>query len=133
MLKKNSYTILFISWMLFITFLSLFSFKDDSLPKVRIPHLDKAVHFTFYFIGAILGSLFTRESTKGNVGLKKTIIIVFFTMVVYGIIIEVIQLVFTPNRHGDILDVLANSLGAFSGILVIKYLFSKKSQLKWKN
>ncbi len=133
MLKRNIFTILFISWMLFITFLSLYSFKGDSLPKVSIPHVDKAVHFTFYFVGAILGTLFVRELTKGTAALKKTTIIIFLAMVVYGIIIEAIQLGFTPNRHGDILDVLANSLGAFLGILAIKYVFSKKSQLKWKN
>jgi len=133
MLKRNIYTILFISWMMCITFLSLFSFSDNSLPSIKIPNIDKAVHFTFYFVASILGSLFVREITKGNVSLKITIVRVFLFMLVYGIIIEVLQMSFTQNRHGDVLDVLANSLGAFIGIFVVKYVFSKKTQLKWKN
>jgi len=133
MLKRNIYTILFISWMMCITFLSLFSFSDNSLPSIKIPNIDKAVHFTFYFVAFILGSLFVREITKGNVSLKITIVRVFLFMLVYGIIIEVLQMSFTQNRHGDVLDVLANSLGAFIGIFVVKYVFSKKTQLKWKN
>lgn len=59
--------------------------------------------------------------------------LIFFLMVAYGIIIELLQMKFTLNRNGDILDVLANSLGAFFGVFVVKYVFSKKTQLKWKN
>jgi len=84
MLKRNIYTILFISWMMCITFLSLFSFSDNSLPSIKIPNIDKAVHFTFYFVASILGSLFVREITKGNVSLKITIVRVFLFMLVYG-------------------------------------------------
>ncbi len=50
----------------------------------------------------------------------------------FGVIIEVLQHVFTTNRMADILDALANSIGALCGASVVKYLFSERRTLKWK-
>lgn len=132
MLKKNKYTIAFISWMMFVTWSSLFSFSDDSLPSFNIPHLDKLVHFTFYFVAVMLGVLFFRERTKGEMMLRKTLVINFFSMVVFGIVIEVIQHVFALSRMGDIFDALSNSIGALCGAWTIKFLFSRERWLNWK-
>lgn len=133
MLKDRKYTIAFISWMVFITFSSLSSFEGTNTLRFNIPHLDKAVHFVFYFIAAVLGTFFVRESTKGIIPLYKTLWSVVFGAIVFGIIIEVFQHSFTANREGDLFDVLANSLGAISGTLVMKSLFSSERRLKWKN
>ena len=51
--------------------------------------------------------------------------------VVYGIIIEILQGVATTDRHPDLLDVLANSLGALFGSFTVKYIFSEKTPFKW--
>lgn len=132
MLKGLGYTFGFISWMAVITLLSLFSFSGDDSPQIKIPHLDKAVHFTFYFIAALLGCLFLRERTKGNLKRNKTIVIMTVFVVIYGIIIEVIQSNFTEQRTGDFYDGLFNSIGAVTGAYIIYRLFSGKTQLKWK-
>ena len=118
--------------MVFITLLSLFSFSGMDLPGLAIPYLDKVVHFFFYFVAAILGSLFLRERLKGHISISKTLIITLFVVILYGMIIEVIQSGFTTERSGEWLDVSANSIGAFAGIGVIKFLFSDKTGLKWK-
>jgi len=119
--------------MAFITLLSLFSLPgDDSDSGFNIPHADKAAHFTFYFVAAILGCLFLRERTKGILERNKTILVVLISVIIYGIIIEVIQHIFTVNRTGDIYDALANSLGAFGGAATINLMFSGKRPLKWK-
>lgn len=55
-----------------------------------------------------------------------------FAMMAFGVIIEVIQEAFTLNRQGDVLDALANSLGAISAAGLLKYVFSKQQALKWK-
>lgn len=133
MLKKYGYTIGFISWMTFITLLSLFSFSgDDDIPKFNIPNADKLGHFIFYFVAAVLGCFFIREQTKGVLRQTKAILIIGVTVIIYGIIIEVIQGVLTVDRTGDIYDALANSIGALCGAVTIKLLFSGKRQLKWK-
>lgn len=133
MLKRYGFTIGFFGWIVIITVLSLYSFKDFDSQEICILQIDKAVHFVFYFVATTLGLLFIRERTKGQFNLLKAILITTVSSIIYGIIIEVIQHTFTEYRSGDIYDVLANSLGAFFGSALIIALFSGKTQLKWKN
>lgn len=130
-LKKYFFTVLFISWVVFITTLSLFSLDVESLPSIDIPHLDKLVHFTFYFVFTALGCLSFREIDRRNTPLKKVIVKIILYAVIYGIIIEVLQGVATIDRDPDLLDVLANSLGALFGSFTVKYIFSGKTPLNW--
>ena len=131
MLKKYLFTILFISWTGFITLLSLFSFEGDSLPSINIPHLDKLVHFTFYFVFAFLGCLGYRELKSKNTTIKRAVFLSILAAVIYGMVIEVLQGVATADRDPDILDFLANSVGAFLGAYVVKFIFSGNTSLKW--
>lgn len=133
MLKDYRFTIGFGFWIAIITFLSLTSFEDLDTGGLNIPHLDKVVHFIFYFVAAILGSLLLRENSEGRLNPLKAAFLAAIFAVIYGIVIEVIQSVFTQNRSGELFDVLANSLGAFCGAGLIITLFSGKTPLKWKN
>lgn len=119
--------------MAFVTYACLASFSDDGLPQFSMPNLDKLVHFVFYFVAAILGMLSAREQLGASFSLVKTVLLVITGIVIYGMIIEVLQDVLTSDREGDIMDVLANSLGAFCGVWLIKSLFSGNGRLKWKN
>lgn len=119
-------------WMVFVTFFSLYSFKGVKPPTFSIPHADKLVHFTFYFIAVILGMFFLREQTRGTMRFRKAMLLMVFSMIFFGVIIEVIQHVFTLNRMGDVLDVLANSVGAICGLGMIKYLFFNRRTLNWE-
>ena len=134
MLNNHKYLISFFCWLVVITTLSLVSFPDDdSLSVIKIPYFDKVVHFFFYFTASVLGCLFGREQTSGKMTRSKVIWITVSGLIIYGILIEVIQSNFTTYRSGEAMDIVANSLGAFVGSLFIKMLFSRKSQLKWKN
>lgn len=132
MLKKHIFTLLFISWVLFITMLSLFSFSGLDTGTVNIPYADKITHFSFYLIFAVLGCMFIRERTQGKMSLGRTLAIMLVIAIVYGIFIEVLQYTTTTNRMAEYGDVLANSLGAFVGVGLIKWYFSKERPLKWK-
>ena len=129
--KKYLFTILFISWAVFITTLSLFSFEEGSMPSIDVPHMDKLVHFSFYFGFTVLGCLSFREIDRRNTPLKKVIVKLILPAVIYGIIIEILQGVATIDRDPDLLDVLANSLGTLFGSFTVKYIFSGKTPLKW--
>lgn len=118
--------------MVFVTFSSLYSFNNVETPSFDIPHLDKVVHFTFYFVATILGVLFLRERLKSKIGLIKAIVYMVIATILFGVVIEFIQLLCTENRSGDILDGLANSLGSLCGAFVMKRVFSRESRLKWK-
>lgn len=130
--KKHFFTIAFISWMVFITFSSLYSFEDVSVPKMKIPHLDKAVHFTFYFVACVLGIFFLRERSRGEMSFRKALLIMLVSTIAFGIFIEVLQHALTSNRQGDYLDGIANSVGSLCGAWASKVYFSGKRQLKWK-
>lgn len=124
-LKKYRFTILFISWMMLVTSLSLFSLKGLHTSTIKIPHFDKIVHFTFYFFTTIFGSLSVKEiNSKITLDKASNYMVVF--AVIYGMIIEVLQYSFTENRQGDFFDFLANSLGAFIGWMIIKHLNFKR-------
>ena len=114
--------------------LSLFSFSSIDLPQgsFNIPYADKIIHFIFYLGFGFLGPLCFRERTKGALGLFKTVKIVVFLAVAYGIIIEILQYTITTDRMAEFGDVLANTLGTFAGIGLIRWVFSKKNPLKWK-
>ena len=132
MLKTLFFRIAFISWLVFVTFSSLFSFSGVDTSGFNIPYFDKIVHFTFYFVMVFCGVLAVREQSKGRLKLSKVVTYVLLFSIVYGIIIEVLQYALTENRHGDFLDALANTFGAFMGALLVRNLFSGKWQLKWR-
>jgi len=115
---------------MFVAFLSLFSFSGTDLPSVSIPHIDKLVHFTFYFVASVLGALSLKEySSSSKIGMKVVWYLVL-ALIVYGILIEVLQSKFTTTRSGEILDFVANTIGVFAGIAVARFLFFKKGILK---
>jgi len=130
--KPSVFKFLFLSWMVFVTFFSLFSLDGIHTSSFDIPHIDKLVHFTFYFGMVVLGFFAIRK--KKNQWSRKQVVNslnkVLTFAIIYGIIIEVIQHVFTVNRNGDILDAFANSVGALLGMFLIRVLFLKKQSLK---
>ncbi len=133
MLKNWLYTIAFTSWMSLVAYSCLTSFSGEDIPSFNLPHIDKVVHFGFYFVGAILGTMALRELSKSKIPLKKVLLIILVMVIVFGMIIEVLQQEYTLDREGDMFDVLANSLGAVCGSLCMKSLFSGKTRLKWEN
>lgn len=118
--------------MVFITFTSLYSFEYDNQSNFKIPHLDKAVHFVFYFVACVLGIFFLRERTNSQMRLKKAILLMLFLTIAFGICIEILQFTVTADRMGDIFDGLANTIGSICGAIVINSYFSSKKGLKWK-
>ncbi|MBT8308696.1 MAG: VanZ family protein [Maribacter sp.] len=128
--KKHQYAIAFISWMVFVTFSSLYSFEGSGFGSFNVPNGDKIVHFIFYFVAAVLGSLFLLETKKEMALQSIQVIILAFSLIFFGIIIEVIQEAFTTNRSGDVNDALANSIGAILGILAIFVINYRQRGLK---
>ena len=89
----------------------------SELPKITYEFADKwahlLIHAALFFIWA---SGF--ENIKGSVISWKTISYVLIGCLGYGIIIEILQDVCTTYRKADVLDVVANILGSFVGLLV---------------
>ena len=127
-MPKKSYLSAALIWTSSILLLCLEPASE--LPKVEINYVDKLVHFTFHFVFIILWYLYFKSTTK--IINYKTPIILFFVSLVFGIVIEWSQQVFTTSRKGDILDVISNISGAFTAlmaILFVKYYSNKKKIL----
>jgi VanZ family protein len=117
------FVLLFI-WLLVITTTSLISVNKWS--SVTVPHLDKAVHFFYYFVLTFL--FFGVFNFPKNTKIEWRLAVVF--AIFYGIIIEVMQGVLPIDRSPQGLDVVANALGSFTawfiGIRMPKRLNFKK-------
>ncbi len=123
MLNKKTYFLLALLWTCIVTVFSLITIKSDIGSSIKIENKDKFVHFTFYFVFVVLWFLFAKDKSIN----KKTKLIVLFSAIGYGILMEICQGVFTTTRTPDILDVLANSLGAIVGLLFVTALNNKKA------
>jgi len=109
-------------WMLFILITCLLPKRDienirfDWLPE----NTDKIVHAGFYAILAMLIGFYILKN-------KKKAFLALFSILIfcacYGFFIEILQHYFTTTRHFEMLDVAANSAGAFVGLII--YYFKK--------
>jgi VanZ family protein len=114
LVHKKTYFSIASLWTILVTYLCLVSFSN--LPSLGIGNADKYVHFTFHFIFTLLWFLYFNVK---KVEQKKSLIVVFFASLFFGIAIEIAQTLFTTTRKGDVLDVLANTSGAIIAVLVL--------------
>lgn len=88
----------------------------SSFKRFKIPYKDKTVHFAFYFVFVVLWAL----SFSGHYSDKRKLrLSVLLAAVLYGILIEICQGLFTKNRSADIVDILANTAGAATAVLTL--------------
>jgi VanZ family protein len=45
----------------------------------------------------------------------------------YGVLMEIMQFAFFKGRYFEVLDIIANIIGSFTGLFVFKYFINKKS------
>lgn len=122
-LKKKPLLFL-ISWVIFITFLSLVDFKEIDI-KIEINNwlkFDKIVHFIFYFtLTGLLLNYFRQLKS-----LRNYIFISFLLAIIYGIIIEIIQDIIPTRRNFDYKDMFANTLGSIMMVIFFLKFLKKK-------
>jgi len=90
---------------------------------LKIPHLDKLIHFVFYFVLCWLLIRAKRGKFQQGTNLIRVYCNSFLVAVGYGFCIEIIQY-FISWRSFDWLDVLANSLGAITAAILLRWVFS---------
>lgn len=110
-------------WAIFIYMVCTFEFKTTSFGRITILGIgtDKIAHFILFSILAFALIWGFNKSKSFN----WQIVVAFIISSVYGIAIEICQQYFTATRQADILDILADSIGAICGIalfLIIKKL-----------
>lgn len=118
-MERKYYILLTALWVVFITILSLVSFNTNTLISVK--NSDKVVHFFFYFVLTLL--LLKSFNDK----LKYKYLIIIILAISYGIVIEILQNEFTLTRKADFYDVIANTTGIITVVVLNKYLFKSIS------
>ena len=116
-LKFFIYLISSVSW--FISIIYLLSFYSNNSSDISIDHLDKAIHFTLFFVQAFLItqtiiSYYKKVQTKN-------LLIIFILLIIFGSIMEV-QQIFLPTRKFEYYDFLYNLLGITSGLFCSIYI-----------
>ena len=112
-------TLLFVALFYSCALSVVFFLPPSELPKVTFSSADKVVHGLVYFILVTLwmAYLYQRNNFQMN---TQWIAILFFSILLYGIIIEISQALFTVSRRADIFDLVANVIGSLLGILFFK-------------
>ncbi len=112
-----------IAWAILILYLS--STTSINLPESLrdIFSIDKIGHFGIYGIFTILLlKVFHQKPLKLE---KKEVYLALTISILYGIGMEVMQYTFFPGRYFENLDIIANIIGSFTGLLFYK-LYLKK-------
>ncbi|WP_277016591.1 VanZ family protein [Flavobacterium lindanitolerans] len=117
-MEPNKKRILFLAlavfWTISITIACLVSMSE--VPVVNVDQADKIVHLCFYAVFSILWFLYLRTKIRNT---KKLFLFVFFLSVLFGILIEICQSLFTESRQADMKDVIANTIGALLGLALM--------------
>jgi len=117
------YLVLALIWTTIVTVLCLIN--SNQLPKPKFEkNYDKLVHMVFHIGITFLWYLYYKFKSDNA---KKALIQAFLFSFVYGILIEIVQGLFTTSRSADILDVAANATGALLVVGIV--LFYQKKQL----
>jgi VanZ family protein len=92
--------------------------SPDQIPS--FPFVDKLLHFSAY---AFLGILFYRayQTLKIKNNLQMLILLSVVSATLYGVSDEIHQS-FVPFREAEVADVIADMLGAFSGVFLYQLL-----------
>jgi VanZ family protein len=108
-------------WLFLVTLACLIpaGIVRDVEPVFKIS--DKLAHGFFYFVNTILCFLYFYKP-----GLKGILLKVSLFSFVYGIIIEVLQLMLPFGRSAEMNDVLANGTGILTAILLIRFGLLKR-------
>lgn len=90
--------------------------KLNSFPDIgNFQNSDKVKHTLAY---SVLSFFWLISCQLGKINIK--ILHLILIIIAYGVIIEVLQMRLTTYRTGDLLDIIANSLGVFLGYLFLK-------------
>lgn len=107
---------------LLIFYLSLADISD--LPKVKVSHIDKLYHLIAYFV---LNTVWLLAIIPHSTGKARTNILISLGIVVFGIVVEIFQHIWTDYRTFDVYDILANSSGILVSYLCFE-IFKKRIQ-----
>ncbi len=122
-------SLLFLSVCLTIGIVFLSLTKLGQIVPTDFTQIDKFYHFSAYFVLAFAWLL---SLVKNRFNLK-TVSWTAFSVIMFGIILEVFQKYLTDYRTLDYGDALANSAGVLVAVLFFSFFFEKIQRLRRKD
>jgi VanZ family protein len=119
--RYNLFTIIWAAVILLTTLL-----PSSSMPAVSIWELFSFDSFAHAFLFGILTFLMIVGFAKQYSVLRLKLYPIQYSLFIsfmFGIFIELMQHFFIPGRQGDIIDVLANTIGCLLGIVLFKWIY----------
>ena len=114
MTNKNLFSIVLALVILYLSLENMQKFEKISAFVFNIPYIDKIVHLGIYFVFMSVIIFENRNKIKTAGHLFLIALIPFL----YGILMEILQSTLTTNRSGSIYDVIFNSAGILSSLLL---------------
>jgi len=115
--SNRLFVVLTILYTLALLILSLVSKAD--LPEPDFSFADKVFHFVAYAILAFLWyNVFFRHY---NMNMRKALSYAIGFAMLFGIVLEFLQEYTTSSRQLDIYDIIANTLGALSSLVILRF------------
>ncbi|MBN2521565.1 MAG: VanZ family protein [Bacteroidales bacterium] len=110
-------------WGIAIIILSLMSGNDvKKISIFNFEHADKIVHFIMYFVFSFFLFESFMKYFKTKINPVRKIVYVITISVLFGIIMEILQIILVVNRSGEILDFIANTTGSVLALVSFKYI-----------
>ncbi len=103
--------------------------RINNIPSISAENSDKIYHVIAYFTLSAAWNLFYLNSAKKNTKIK-FILSICASIILFGIVIEVLQELITSYRTFDLKDMLANSIGCVTAAIVFAVLL-EKLKIKW--
>jgi len=109
-----------IIWFIIVFLLSTMQISNvPKSPLFALPHFDKIVHFTMYFIAV---TLWQTDYYKTKTELPTNIVFrILLSTIAYGLLMELIQKYLIQNRSGNFFDALANTAGVLFAFILFRY------------
>jgi glycopeptide antibiotics resistance protein len=126
-LKYNLPTLLWATVILFLTLLPAASMPQ--VPAWELISFPTLCHAIVFFILAVLMLRGFSKQTQFRALLRQATLLTLISSFLFGVSIEVLQMILNWGRQGDPLDVVSNTIGTLSGIAAYHWLL-KKSPVK---
>jgi VanZ family protein len=104
-----------LAWLWTLTILYLFIASQTSLPAIKIRGIGDWFHFL-----SMMGFCFLWLCGYYS-GRKKQLVFVWLISFCFGVAVEIVQYYFTETRGFQIKDIVFDTLGATTGLLLFRY------------
>ncbi len=105
-----------------ITIFILSLISTPQVPELKIKFIDKIIHVLMYFtlVSTWIWAFFKKNQKK--IIPFTTLLVIFASSVLYGILMEYLQYSLTTERNFEIPDIIANIIGCLFGVFLYQLI-----------